>query len=113
MAEQKERNKSKERAAFVAEHAELLRNCCSSVSRERKEHLRELVTKARSHFGYSEKTIAQDIVRPLVRAYSKLVAQQKDKQVPARLHLRSGSGDEAPGERGAHVRQQEPVRRDH
>jgi hypothetical protein len=77
MAERKGPGKGKERAMFVAENADLLQHCCSVLSKERKPYLRELVAKARAHFGYSEKTISQDIIRPLVRAYSKYVAQQK------------------------------------
>jgi hypothetical protein len=77
MTERPGPNRVHERAAFVAEHEDLLKRCVSALTKERKHYLRELVAKARVHFGYSENTISQDIVRPLVRAYSKYVAQQK------------------------------------
>jgi hypothetical protein len=94
MAERNGHNKVKERADFVAENAELMKNCCSVLSKERKHYLRELVVKARARFGYSEKTISQDIIRPLVRAYSKYVAQQKDAVAPRVLLHSSGHGTE-------------------
>lgn len=78
----KGKDKSTERAVFVAENADLLKRCCSTLSKERKQHLRELVAKARAHFDYSEKTIDQDILRPLIRAYSKYVAQQGARVAP-------------------------------
>lgn len=77
MAERPGPNRVHERAVFVAQNEDLLKRCVSTLAKERRHYLRELVAKARVHFGYSENTISQDIVRPLIRAYSKYVAQQK------------------------------------
>jgi len=92
----------------MEKNAELLEQCCSVVSKERKEHMRTLVAKARAHFAYSKKTIAQDILRPLLKAYAKHIALNTATIAPRiLLHEASGIGPEGgvvDDERNATVR---------
>jgi len=95
MVERKNNDKMEARVAFVEANAELLERCTTIPSKERKGHIRELVAKARAYFGYSEKTIAQDIVRPLIRAYSKYVAMRQsaeERREGERTPVYSGQG---------------------
>ena len=90
MAERKGPGTEAQRATFMEEHTGLLERCCAIPSKERKEHIRELVAKAREHFGYSDKTIAQDILRPLLKAYARHVAERSNTVAPDLL-LHSGT----------------------
>jgi hypothetical protein len=68
----------------VEANGELFERCFAIPSRSCKQFRREMVTKARVYFGYSEKTIAQDILRPMLKAYTRYVADQRNSSVEVR-----------------------------
>lgn len=99
-----------QRETFMEENAELLERCCAIPSAERKGHMRKLVTRARAHFGYSEKTIAQDILRPVLKAYSAYIASKAE--IAPRIVLHGKEPTERDSEMLPRNQDGRPMRRD-
>lgn len=90
MVDRKDPGKMDVRVAFLEANSDLLERCTTITSKERKHYVRELVTKARAYFRYSDKTIAQDILRPLLRAYQRHQAVKTGTAVLQPLFRREG-----------------------
>jgi len=107
MAEQRGPGTLEQRIAFLESNRDLFVQCSAPHSKERRMQMRELVNKARAHFGYSEKTIAQDILRPLMKAYARHMERPTD-TIGSQRSLRPTSDER----RSTATSENVPVRRD-